>query len=89
MFGANLPSTRRLFISAAAERAGVLQQLGVKTPGVSVRNTRSIGKRDMIRNDATPAINVDPETFNVFVDGELATCEPAARLPMAQRYFLF
>ena len=61
----------------------------MKTPGVSVRNTRSIGKRDMVRNDATPDINVDPETFEVFVDGQLATCEPAAHLPMAQRYFLF
>ena len=60
-----------------------------RTPGVAVQNTRSIGKRDMIRNDATPAIDVDPETFNVFVDGQLATCEPAVRLPMAQRYFLF
>jgi len=43
----------------------------------------------MVRNDATPDINVDPETFEVFVDGQLATCEPAAHLPMAQRYFLF
>jgi len=89
MFGATLPSTRRIFVSSAAMRANVLEQLGVRTPGVAVANTRSIGKADMVHNAALPRIEVDPETFDVFVDGELATCEPAASLPMAQRYFLF
>ncbi|HEX8835128.1 MAG TPA: urease subunit alpha, partial [Abditibacteriaceae bacterium] len=50
---------------------------------------RDIGKKDMIHNDATPRIEVNPETYEVKVDGELITCEPAKVLPMAQRYFLF
>ncbi len=55
----------------------------------TVKNCRKIGKRDMIHNDATPKIDVDPETYEVRVDGELITCEPASVLPLAQRYFLF
>ena len=54
-----------------------------------MKNTRKIGKRDMKRNDAMPRIDVDPETYEVRADGELLVCEPAAVLPMAQRYFLF
>ena len=53
------------------------------------RHTRGIGKRSMVLNDAVPAIEVDPETYEVRADGELLTCEPAEVLPMAQRYFLF
>jgi len=56
---------------------------------VAVKNCRSIGKRDMIHNSATPNIVVDPETYDVRADGELLTCEPAEVLPLAQRYFLF
>jgi urease subunit alpha len=54
-----------------------------------VKNCRSIGKRDMIHNSATPDIQVDPETYEVRADGQLLTCEPAESLPLAQRYFLF
>ncbi|MDB5699051.1 MAG: ureC, partial [Alphaproteobacteria bacterium] len=54
-----------------------------------VRNTRSIGKKDMILNDALPDIQVDPERYEVRADGELLTCEPAVSLPLAQRYFLY
>ena len=50
---------------------------------------RSVGKSDMKLNDATPEITVDPETFRVTADGEHLTCEPAEKLPLAQRYFLF
>ncbi|MFN0147560.1 MAG: urease subunit alpha, partial [Dehalococcoidia bacterium] len=89
MFGAEVPSTRRLFVSAAALAAGVPGNLGIRTPAVAVRGTRTIGKAAMVHNDATPEITVNPETFAVHVDGVLATCEPAASLPMAQRYFLF
>jgi urease subunit alpha len=57
---------------------------------VAVENTRGgIGKRSMVLNDATPEVEVDPETYEVRADGELLTCEPATVLPMAQRYFLF
>jgi len=48
-----------------------------------------VGKRDLKENDALPDIQVDPDTYEVRADGELLTCEPAAVLPMAQRYFLF
>ncbi len=89
MFGAEVPSTRRLFLSSAAIRAGVPETLGLRTPAVEVRNTRAIGKKDMVLNDAMPDIQVDPETFEVTVDGRIATCEPATTLPMTQRYALF
>jgi urease subunit alpha len=56
---------------------------------VAVRGCRTIGKRDMVRNDATPHITVDPRTYEVRADGKLLTCEPAASLPLAQRYALF
>jgi urease subunit alpha len=54
-----------------------------------VRNTRKIGKKDMVHNDTLPRMEVDPETYEVRADGELLVCEPAKELPMAQRYFLF
>ena len=56
---------------------------------VAVRGTRGLGKRDLVHNDALPAIEVDPQTYEVRADGRLLTCEPATVLPMAQRYFLF
>ncbi|GIW15085.1 MAG: urease subunit alpha 2 [Tepidiforma sp.] len=89
MFGSRVPATRRLFLSKAALDAGVPARLGLRTPAVAVTNTRGIGKRDMVHNDALPDIRVDPETFAVTVDGEPAVCEPAASLPMTTRYFLF
>ena len=65
-------------------------RLGLQRELVAVRNTRGgIGKKDMVHNDATPVIEVDPETYEVRADGVLLTCEPASVLPMAQRYFLF
>jgi urease subunit alpha len=54
-----------------------------------VKHTRSLGKRDMVLNDALPRIEVDPETYMVKADGRELVCEPAKVLPMAQRYFLF
>ena len=56
---------------------------------MAVENTRKIGKKSLIHNGATPNIKVDPETYAVTADGVLLVCEPADRLPMAQRYFLF
>ena len=56
---------------------------------VPVHGCRTIGKKDMIHNNATPDIHVDPETYEVRVDGQPITCEPLAVLPLAQRYFLF
>jgi urease subunit alpha len=78
------------FVSAAALEDDIGQKLGLQRQLVAVGNTRQgIGKRSMVHNDATPAIEVDPETYQVRADGVLLTCEPASVLPMAQRYFLF
>ncbi len=77
------------FVSQAALDNPAVQALGLAKPLLAVKNTRRIAKRDMVHNGATPVIDVDPETYAVRADGELLVCEPAAVLPMAQRYFLF
>ncbi|MCX4189455.1 urease subunit alpha [Methylophaga sp. OBS3] len=77
------------FVSQAALNNPDVQALGLEKPLVAVKNCRSISKKDMVLNDATPEITVDPETYQVLADGELLICEPAVELPMAQRYFLF
>jgi urease subunit alpha len=88
-FGGALHASSFTFVSAAALADGLPQRLGLAKQVEAVRNTRAIGKRDMIHNDVLPVIEVDPQTYEVRADGELLTCEPAAVLPMAQRYFLF
>ncbi len=88
--GAALAATCITFVSAAALDDGIGERLGLRRMLRAVRDTRGgIGKRSMIHNDATPDIQVDPETYEVRADGVLLTCEPADVLPMAQRYFLF
>ncbi len=77
------------FTSQAAIDAGIADKLGLQRRLSAVRNTRRIGKADMVLNGATPTIEVDAQTYEVRADGVLLTCEPAAVLPMAQRYFLF
>jgi urease subunit alpha len=90
MFAAAAPhATTLTFISQASAEAAVPAQLGLRTRTVAVEGCRALGKRDMINNDATPSIEVDPETYTVRADGQVLTCEPATVLPMAQRYFLF
>jgi urease subunit alpha len=88
-FGRAISSTNYTFVSKAGYEAGIHEQLGLHKQIAIVQNTRSIGKRDMIHNDYLPNITVDPETYEVRVDGAIITCEPATSLPMAQRYFLF
>lgn len=88
-FGAAIAPTSITFVSEASFSAGIPQRLGLKKRIATVRNCRRIGKKDMIHNSATPNIEVDPETYEVRVDGTLITCEPARVLPLAQRYFLF
>jgi urease subunit alpha len=88
-FGGAMAATSLTFISQAALSAGLPQKLGLQKRAVAVRNCRSIGKKDMVHNDATPKIEVDPETYEVRLDGELIGCEAAKILPLAQRYFLF
>ncbi|MDE2365041.1 MAG: urease subunit alpha [Hyphomicrobiales bacterium] len=93
MFGAYAGArhaTTLTFVSQAALDKGLQSKLRISRPLVAVRNTRSgISKKSLVHNAATPKIHVDPETYRVTADGELLTCEPADRLPMAQRYFLF
>jgi urease subunit alpha len=91
MFGAFGKALRSsvIFVSQAALANPAVRDLGLGKPLVAVRDTRAIGKRDMKLNDALPRIDVDPETYEVRADGELLVCEPAAVLPLAQRYFLF
>ena len=88
-FGRALTASAVTFVSQSALEIDVGKRLGLVRGLVAVRGTRNIGKRDMILNDATPKIEVDPETYEVRADGELLTCEPARELPMTQRYFLF
>jgi urease subunit alpha len=88
-FGRATAATSLSFVSQAAIEAGIPQQLGLQKTAVAVQHCRAIGKADMRHNDATPQIEVDPETYEVRADGELLTCEPATILPMAQKYFLF
>ena len=92
MFGAYGRSVERsavTFVSAAAQAEGIGASLGLAKDTVAVQNTRNIGKKDLKLNDATPEVEVNPETYEVRADGELLTCQPAEVLPMAQRYFLF
>ncbi len=77
------------FVSRAAQEAGLRERLGLAKATLAVEGCRTIGKKDMVLNDHCPVIEVNPETYEVRADGELLTCEPAAELPLAQRYFLF
>ncbi|PYB73241.1 urease subunit alpha [Rhizobium wuzhouense] len=89
-FGKARTNTSVTFVSQAALDGGLANRLGTAKQMVAVKNTRGgISKKAMIHNDLTPHIEVDPETYEVRADGELLTCEPATKLPMAQRYFLF
>jgi urease subunit alpha len=88
-FGGATAATSITFVSQSAVSAGVAQKLGLRKMIAAVRNCRRIAKKDMVHNSATPKIDVDPETYEVRVDGKLITCEPARVLPLAQRYFLF
>jgi urease subunit alpha len=89
-YGKNVSNSSVVFASNASIDAGLRQSLGIDKRLIGVENTRSgISKASMVHNDATPHVEVDPETYEVRADGELLTCEPATVLPMAQRYFLF
>jgi len=93
MFAAFGKATARsavTFVSRAFAGSARASRLGLAKELVAVENVRGgISKKDMIHNDATPVITVDPQTYRVTADGELLVCEPAQVLPMAQRYFLF
>ncbi|MBK9493274.1 MAG: urease subunit alpha [Xanthomonadales bacterium] len=88
-FGGSLQRSSLSFVSQAALQADIGGQLGLHKPLVAVRDCRHVGKKDLLHNNATPQIDVDPQTYVVRADGEALWCEPASVLPMAQRYFLF
>jgi urease subunit alpha len=86
-FGDALAQTCLTFVSGAAHAAGIGERLGLRRQVVPVRNTRKIGKRDMVRNSGTPQIDVNPETFAVTVDGKHATVAPLRTIALNQKYF--
>ena len=88
-FGKAKYSTSITFMSKAAIELGVPEKLGLKKQIKPVKGIRQLSKTDMMLNAEMPTIEVDPQTYEVIVDGELVTCDPAEVLPMAQRYFLF
>lgn len=88
-YGKALLQSSITFVSKAAFDAGVHHKLGLQKKVLPVHGIRHLTKKDMKLNGETPEIHVDPQTYEVRVDGELLTCEPAEVVPMAQRYFLF
>ena len=88
-FGRAVENSSVTFVSEAAHSDNIKEQLEIRKNTIPVKNTREIGKSNMILNNSTPVIEVDPETYEVRANGELLTCEPADVLPMAQRYFMF
>ena len=91
MFGAlgrAVKNTCFTFTSKAADKLGVKEKLGLEKIVLPVKNCRSISKKDMMWNDKTPDITIDPETYEVKLDGTVATVEPAKELSSAQRYFM-
>ncbi|QIL91298.1 urease subunit alpha [Microbulbifer sp. SH-1] len=92
MFGAlglAAAKTSLTFVSQAAVKNDVAKKLGLSRTLAPCKNTRTIGKKDMLLNDWQPEVSVDPQTYEVRADGQLLTCEPARELPLAQRYCLF
>ena len=92
MFGAlgkAVGSTSIAFVSGAAKAAGVGERYGLSKHTVAVEKCRDLTKADMLFNDLTPEIKINPETFETTADGETLVCEPASNLPLAQKYFLF
>jgi urease subunit alpha len=88
-FGRATGETSVAFVSQAALTAKSVERYGLSKRVEAVKRCRGLGKRDMKLNDALPRISVDPETYEVRADDVLLTCEPAAVLPLAQRFFLF
>ncbi|ABN53037.1 MAG TPA: urease subunit alpha [Hungateiclostridium thermocellum] len=88
-FGKAKYGTCVTFVSKASLENGVVEKMGLQRKVLPVQGCRNISKKYMVHNNATPEIEVDPETYEVKVDGEIITCEPLKVLPMAQRYFLF
>lgn len=87
-FGRAKQSLSACFVHPRAIESGLAARLDLRKQMLPAAGTRNLTKADMLRNAACPDIRVDPQTFDVFVDGVRATCEPASELPLAQRYML-
>lgn len=88
-YGRSMETNSVIFVSQSASENKGLDKLALRKKIVPIKNTRNISKKSMKLNDLCPDIEVDPETYEVRLNGELITCEPAKELPMAQRYFLY
>lgn len=88
-YGKARSHTAITFVSKAAYDGGIKEKLGLEKQVLPVKNCRMIGKKDMILNSETPKVEVDPETYEVKINGELLSCEPVETLPLTQRYYLF
>ncbi len=88
-YGRSMETNSIIFVSKSASENKGLDELALRKKIVPIENTRNISKKSMKLNDLCPEIEVDPETYEVRLNGELITCEPAKELPMAQRYFLY
>ncbi|WHF51510.1 urease subunit alpha [Chryseobacterium gotjawalense] len=88
-FGTAVQKTSITFVSQASIENGTISSYQLNRIFLPVKNCRNIGKKDLIHNDKTPNIEVNPENYKVYVDGEHITCDPVEELPLAQRYFLF
>ncbi|MDO9289999.1 MAG: urease subunit alpha [Hydrogenophaga sp.] len=88
-FGSALAKGSLTFVSQAGLRAGVGERYGLQKATVAVQGCRSVNKANMVHNSYLPKMEIDPQRYTVRADGMLLTCEPASKLPMAQRYFLF
>ena len=88
-YGRSMETNSVIFVSQSAIENKSLDELDLRKKIVPIKNTRNISKKSMKLNDLCPDIEVDPETYEVRLNGELITCEPAKELSMAQRYFLY
>jgi urease subunit alpha len=88
-YGKALHHTCATFVSKLSLDKNIVQQYGLQKMVLPVKNCRTISKKDLIHNNATPQIDVNPENYEVKVDGQPVTCEPVDTVPLAQRYFLF
>ena len=89
-YGQAVHQTNLTFVSQYAYDHGIKEEIGLNKIVLPVKNTRNLTKRDMKLNDYAPkTIRIDPQTFDVFIDDELVTCEPIHKTSLSQRYFLF
>ncbi|WP_317310929.1 urease subunit alpha [Clostridium thermobutyricum] len=88
-YGKAMSNTCITFVSQYAYEHGIKEKLGLQKEVLPVKGIRNLTKKDMKLNGEMPKLEVDPQTYDVKINGELATCEPAETLPLTQRYFLF